>query len=164
MVILGLDPGTARLGYGIIESDGRHDRCVTYGVLTTPVGPLGPRLVVLRAGLQQLIATHHPNRIVVEQLFFSKNVKTAMAVGEARGVILLTCTESGVDTVEVSPQQVKQAVSGFGAADKGQVQRMIQALLHLPDIPQPDDAADALAIAWCGGRILNDATTRARRI
>jgi len=160
MIVLGLDPGIARLGYGVIESDGRHDRCVTYGVLTTPAGPLGPRLVALRAELQRLIAAHHPNRIVVEQLFFSKNVKTAMAVGEARGVMLLTCTESNVETLEVSPQQVKQSVSGFGAADKGQVQRMVQVLLHLPAIPRPDDAADALAIAWCGGRLHIHTVTR----
>lgn len=156
MIILGLDPGIARLGYGVIESDGRHDRCVTYGVLTTPMGPLGPRLVTLRHELQNLIATNRPQRIVVEQLFFSKNVKTATAVGEARGVILLTCTEAGVETLEVSPQEVKQSISGFGAADKQQVQRMVQTLFHLPKPPYPDDAADALAIAWCGGRMRVD--------
>lgn len=152
MIILGLDPGVARLGYGVVESDGHRDRCITYGVLTTPKGELGPRLVVLRSALQQLIATHRPDRIVIEQLFFSKNVKTATVVGEARGVILLTCTESGVPVVEVSPQDVKQAVAGYGAAGKPQVQRMVQALLALDAIPQPDDAADALAVALCGVR------------
>lgn len=159
MIILGLDPGIARLGYGVLDSDGRRDRCVTYGVLTTPMGPLGPRLVALHGELQRLIATHRPDRIVVEQLFFSKNVKTATAVGEARGVILLTCTEAGVETLEVSPQAVKQSVSGFGAADKRQVQRMVQTLLHLPAPPHPDDAADALAIAWYGGRMRITETT-----
>ncbi|MDO8599697.1 MAG: crossover junction endodeoxyribonuclease RuvC [bacterium] len=153
MIILGLDPGVARLGYGVIESDGRRDRCVTYGVLTTAKGELGPRFVVLRRELLALIATYRPDRIVVEQLFFSKNVKTATAVGEARGVILLACAESGVPTVEVSPQAVKQAVAGYGAADKRQVQRMVQTLLKLEKIPQPDDAADALAIALCGVRM-----------
>lgn len=152
-VILGLDPGVARLGYGVIESDGRRDRCVTYGVLTTPTGELGPRLVMLRDELRTLITTHRPDRIVVEQLFFSKNVKTATAVGEARGVILLACADSGVLTIEVSPQAVKQAVAGYGAADKQQVQRMVQTLLKLDAIPQPDDAADALAVALCGVRI-----------
>lgn len=152
MVILGLDPGVARLGYGIVESDGHRDRCITHGVLTTLKGELGSRLVALRSALQQLIVAHRPDRIVVEQLFFSKNVKTATAVSEARGVILLTCTESGVPVLEVSPQAVKQAVAGYGAADKRQVQRMVRALLRLDAVPQPDDAADALAIALCGVR------------
>lgn len=153
MVILGLDPGIARLGYGVIESDSRCDRCIAYGVIETPKGELGPRLVALRRDLQGLVAMHRPNRIVVEQLFFSKNVKTATAVGEARGVILLTCAEAGIETIEVSPQQVKQSVSGFGAADKGQVQRMVQVLLRLPEPPHPDDASDALAIAIAGAKI-----------
>gem|GEM_PF-198575 len=153
MVILGLDPGVARLGYGVIESDGRRDRCVTYGVLTTPKGELGPRFIVLRRELLALIAAHQPQRIVIEQLFFSKNVKTATAVGEARGVILLTCAESGLPTIEVSPQAVKQAVAGYGAADKQQVQRMVRTLLQLDAVPQPDDAADALAVALCGVRM-----------
>lgn len=152
MTILGLDPGIARLGYGLITAGGHDDRVIAYGILTTEKGELGPRLVSLRQQLQQIIALHQPRRIVVEKLFFSKNVKTATAVGEARGVILLTCAESGIATIEVSPQDVKLAVSGYGAADKQQVQKMVQTLLHLDAIPQPDDAADALAVALAGAR------------
>lgn len=152
MTILGLDPGIARLGYGVLACERGDERAVAFGVIETPKGDLGPRLVSLREQLRQLIALHQPQRIVVEKLFFSKNVKTATAVGEARGVILLTCAESGIETVEVSPQDVKIAVSGYGSADKQQVQKMVQTLLRLDAIPQPDDAADALAIALAGAR------------
>lgn len=153
MTILGLDPGIARLGYGVLVCERGTEHAVAYGVIATPTGELGPRLVSLRAQLQQLIVLHQPQRIVVEKLFFSKNVKTATAVGEARGVILLTCAEAGVSVVEVSPQEVKQAVTGYGAADKRQVQKMVQALLKLDVMPQPDDAADALAVALAGARV-----------
>lgn len=153
MIILGLDPGFGRLGFGVIVVEGGKDTCVAHGCLTTPKGELGPRLVALRGQLQQLIAQHRPERIVIEKLFFSKNVKTAIDVGQARGVILLTCAESGAEIVEVSPQEVKLAVAGYGNAEKAQVQKMVQALLKLPDIPQPDDAADALAVALAGARV-----------
>ncbi|MBI2482919.1 crossover junction endodeoxyribonuclease RuvC [Candidatus Uhrbacteria bacterium] len=152
MIILGLDPGVARLGYGVVASVRGVDQCVTMGVLETPKGEVGPRLVDLRQRLRALIAEHHPDVACVERLFFSKNVRTAIVVAEARGVILLTCAELGVLVVEASPQDVKQAVAGYGAADKRQVQRMVQALLRLPEIPQPDDAADALAMALYGVR------------
>lgn len=154
MIILGLDPGVARLGYGVIESDGHHDRCVAYGVIETRKGELGPRLLELRDQLRTLLAEHRPDRVCVEKLYFSKNVKTATAVGEARGVILLTCAEAQLPLIEVQPQAVKQAVTGYGAADKAQVMRMVQTLLGLPEPPRPDDAADALAIALCGVRNL----------
>ena len=153
MVILGLDPGIARLGYGVVTVEHGEERYVTCGVLETPKGDLAPRLAMLRDQLRDLLAIHRPHRIVVEQLFFSTNVKTAIAVSSARGVVLLTCTDAHVPIVEVSPQAVKQAVAGYGAADKHQVQRMVQALLTLPDIPKPDDAADALAIALAGSRV-----------
>lgn len=152
-IVLGLDPGFGRLGYGVIAVDGAKDVCVDVGCLTTPKGELGPRLVALRGQLQQLIARHQPERIVIEKLFFSKNVTTAIDVGQARGVILLTCTEAGAVIVEVSPQEVKLAVAGYGNADKRQVQQMVQALLKLPELPRPDDAADALAIALAGARV-----------
>lgn len=153
MVVLGLDPGVARLGYGVIASDGRRDRCVAYGVIETEKGELGPRLLELRERLRVLLTEYRPDRVCVETLYFSKNVKTATAVGEARGVILLTCAEAGVPLIEVQPQAVKQAVAGYGAADKRQVMRMVQALLALPELPRPDDAADALAIALYGVRV-----------
>ena len=152
MILLGLDPGIARLGYGVIIVDRGRERYVTCGVLGTPKGDLAPRLVALRDQLRDLLALHRPDRIVVEQLFFSTNAKTAITVGEARGVILLTCADAHIPIVEVSPQAVKQAVTGYGAAEKRQVQRMVQVLLGLSEIPTPDDAADALAIALCGSR------------
>lgn len=155
MIVLGLDPGIARLGYGVIESDGHHDRCVAYGVIETRKGELGPRLLELRDQLRTLLAEHRPNRVCVEKLYFSKNVKTATAVGEARGVILITCAEAQLPLIEVQPQAVKQAVTGYGAADKAQVMRMVQTLLGLPEPLRSDDAADALAIALCGARNLD---------
>lgn len=152
MVILGLDPGIARLGYGVVASEHGRDRCIAFGVIETLKGELGPRLVELQRQLRALLDEHRPDRVVVERLYFSKNVKTATVVGEARGVILLTCAEAGVPAIEVQPQDVKQAVAGYGAADKAQVQRMVRALLTLTEPPRPDDAADALAIALCGAR------------
>jgi crossover junction endodeoxyribonuclease RuvC len=160
MITLGLDPGIARLGYGVVASDGRSDRCVTYGVIETAKGELGPRLLELRERLRLLLTEHQPNRVCVEKLYFSKNVKTATAVGEARGVILLTCAEAQLPLIEVQPQAVKQAVAGYGAADKRQVTKMVQTLLGLPEPPRPDDAADALAIALCGTRATVSNTPR----
>ncbi|MFH1099101.1 MAG: crossover junction endodeoxyribonuclease RuvC [Candidatus Uhrbacteria bacterium] len=153
MIVLGLDPGIARLGYGVIASERGSDRCVAFGVIETPKGEIGLRLIALRNALRDLFALHQPDRICVERLYFSKNIKTAIVVGEARGVILLACAEAGVPVVEVQPQDVKQAVTGYGAADKKQVQLMVQALLKLPELPTPDDAADALAVALCGARM-----------
>ncbi len=153
MITLGLDPGIARLGYGIVASERGRDQCIAYGVIETPRGELGPRLVELQRQLRALLDEHHPDRVCVERLYFSKNVKTATIVGEARGVILLTCAEAGVPIVEVQPQDVKQAVAGYGAADKTQVARMVRTLLQLTEIPQPDDAADALAVALSGVRV-----------
>lgn len=153
MVILGLDPGIDRLGYGVITVDGPQAIPVTFGVLTTRRGDALPqRLRDLHEALVELLRTHPCDRVCVEQLYFSKNVKTATVVGEARGVILLTCALAGRAVVEVSPQAVKQAVAGYGAAEKRQVQRMVQALLRLPTLPKPDDAADALAVALAGAR------------
>ena len=154
MIVLGLDPGIARLGYGVLSCERGRERCITYGVMTTPVGgEVGSRLLALRNELRAVIDLHAPDRIVVERLFFSKNTSTGIVVGAARGVILLTCAEAKRSVIEVSPQEVKQAVTGYGAAGKQQVQRMVQTLLALPELPQPDDAADALAIALAGFRI-----------
>ncbi len=146
---LGIDPGIATTGYGLVRllDDGTMQP-VTFGVLVTPPDlPLNRRLMLLHEDLQQLFATHHPETCAVEKLFFQKNVSTAIAVGEARGVVLLAIAEAGLEVAEYTPNEVKQAVAGYGSAEKRQVQEMVRTLLGLPAIPKPDDAADALAIA-----------------
>lgn len=151
MIVLGIDPGTARTGYGLVEREGsQHLRALDYGCLETPAGmPLAQRLRLIEEGLDELMEAHRPVLVAVERLFFNKNVRTASAVGEARGVVLLVAARHGLAIQEYGPHEVKQAVTGHGRADKGQVQRMVQALLGLPTLPRPDDAADALASAIC---------------
>lgn len=150
MIVLGIDPGTARTGYGLVERTGSHLRALDYGCLETPAGwPLAQRLQLIEAGLDGLIDDHRPALVAVERLYFNKNVRTASAVGEARGVVLLVAARHGLAIHEYGPHEVKQAVTGHGRADKGQVQRMVQALLGLTALPRPDDAADALAVAIC---------------
>ncbi len=146
---LGIDPGIATTGYGVIRllDDGSLE-CVAYGALLTPPDlPVHRRLVMLHEDLKGLFVAHHPDTCAVEKLFFQKNVSTAIAVGEARGVVLLTVAEFGLEVAEYTPNEVKQAVAGYGSAEKRQVQEMVRTLLGLPAIPKPDDAADALAIA-----------------
>ncbi len=150
MLTIGIDPGTATTGYGLIQGRGDRLTLVEYGVVTTPAGdPLPRRLHVLHAGITRLIEQHHPDCAAVEELFFARNARTALAVGHARGVILLALTALGLPIFEYTPLQVKQAVTGYGRADKTQVQAMVRVLLGLSTIPQPDDAADALAVAIC---------------
>ncbi len=149
MIVLGIDPGIATTGFGVVreERDGQFT-ALTHGVLETPkTDTLPRRLQLLRDQLRALIATWQPNEVAVEELFFATNAKTAMTVGQARGVILLTLQDAGLNPYEYTPLQVKQAVSGYGQADKKQMQEMVRILLNLPKIPKPDDAADALAIA-----------------
>ncbi len=146
---LGIDPGIATTGYGLVRllDDGSLET-VTFGVLLTPPDmPVHRRLKMLHGDLQKLLAEHHPDTCAVEKLFFQRNVSTAIAVGEARGIVLLTIAEAGLDVAEYTPNEVKQAVAGYGSAQKRQVQEMVRTLLNLPEIPKPDDAADALAIA-----------------
>jgi len=148
---IGLDPGTATTGYGLVRlhRDGSLE-AVDFGVITTPKDlPAPERLDVLYHGLNQLLETHHPQTAAVEKLFFQKNVSTAIGVGQARGVLLLALAQKGLEVAEYTPNEVKQAVAGYGSADKRQVQEMVRVLLTLPEIPKPDDAADALAIAIC---------------
>ncbi len=150
MIILGLDPGIARLGYGVIESNrGDNARMVAYGCIETPK-ELGKehRFVMISDQLTAIIAKYKPAAIGVERLYFSKNVKTALTVGEARGVVLLVIAQAKIPLVEVDPGEVKLALTGYGRADKAQMQQMIKLLLKLVAIPKPDDAADALAIAY----------------
>jgi crossover junction endodeoxyribonuclease RuvC len=150
LLVLGIDPGTATTGYGLIREEERGPVMVAYGTITTPAGaPMPERLRSLYQELTQLIALHRPDTGAVEKLFFQRNVSTAMTVGQARGVALLALAQAGLTVGEYNPNDVKMAVSGYGAADKQQMQGMVRAVLHLSEIPRPDDAADALAVAIC---------------
>lgn len=150
-IILGVDPGTALTGYGFIaEGPSGELTALDYGVISTPTGmPLENRLQIIHIELTRLIQLHRPISGAVEKLFFQKNVKTALSVGHARGVVLLTMADCNVPVTSYTPNEVKQSVTGYGAADKHQVQEMVKLLLNLEDIPRPDDAADALAVAIC---------------
>jgi len=150
MLVLGLDPGLARTGYGFVRREGNRLFALAYGTVVTPAGLcLSERLFRLHRELGELIRTYHPEAMAVEELFFCRNAKTAIAVGQARGVALLAAAEAGLTVSEYTPLQVKQAVVGYGRAEKHQVQQMVRVLLALPDLPRPDDAADALAVAIC---------------
>jgi len=151
MRTLGIDPGTAIMGWGVVEEDGQGGlRAVSYGVLTTPKElALPQRLQLLHRGLVALLAAQQPDTAGIEELFFSKNVTTALAVGHARGVALLALADANVPIQEYRPMAIKQAVAGYGHADKKQMQEMVRLTLGLDVIPKPDDAADALAIAIC---------------
>ncbi len=148
MKVLGIDPGTAALGYGIIERTGSRLREVDHGCLTTsPDQTLPERLLAIHALVTDLLELHQPDLMGVERLFFSRNVQTALGVGQARGVVLLAAAQFRVPVREATPNEVKSAIAGYGAADKEQVQRMVQLVLGMSELPRPDDAADALAIA-----------------
>lgn len=150
MLILGVDPGTAITGYGLVEQQGQRLTAQTYGVIRTPAGrPLSERLKQIYDRMSALIQEYKPDALVVEELFFNKNTRTALAVGQARGVILLAAAMHGLTVAEYTPLQVKMAVVGYGRAEKRQVQEMVRILLKLKANPKPDDAADALAIAIC---------------
>ena len=153
MRILGVDPGVATIGFGLIEADRGSQRLLRYGVITTPAGlPLSNRLYQISRDMEELLGAFHPDEAAVEELFFSKNITTGIAVAHGRGVILLAAEQAGVPVYEYTPMQVKQAVAGYGGAEKRQVMLMTQRLLRMGEIPRPDDAADALAIAICHGR------------
>jgi crossover junction endodeoxyribonuclease RuvC len=148
-LILGLDPGTATTGYGLVrEEDGGNLTALEYGIIRTPAGiPDADRLVLLHERMREIIILHSPTDSAVEKLFFQKNVRTAITVSQARGVILVSLAEAGLNIGEYSPNEIKQAVTGYGNADKKQVQEMVKVLLNLDKVPKPDDAADALAVA-----------------
>lgn len=161
MRILGIDPGIAIVGFGLIESNRGSVRMLQYGAVTTEAGlPLATRLVQIENDMTALIAQLKPDEIAVEELFFSKNITTGIAVAHGRGVMLCTAERLGVPIFEYTPMQVKQAVAGYGLADKKQVMDMTKRLLKLKAVPKPDDAADALAIAICHAR---SATSLLRR-
>ena len=148
MRILGIDPGLATLGYGVIEVENDRRRMVQYGTLTTPAGqPMPQRLRAIFQGMNQLMDIYHPDDVAFEELFFSKNITTGMAVSAARGVALVAVVQRTDNLYEYTPMQIKQAVTGYGGADKHQVQQMVKMLLNMREIARPDDAADALAVA-----------------
>jgi len=151
MTIVGFDPGLATLGYGVITTDKRgKPEMVDYGVVLTPKDEnLAVRLCMLERGVEQIIEKFKPDEIAIEELFFAKNVKTAISVAHARGVILLTANKVWGCIYEYTPLQIKQALTGYGRADKNQIQQMVKTFLKLKAIPKPDDAADALAVALC---------------
>jgi len=151
MLVIGIDPGTASTGFGLVQEDSAGNLSVVdYGVIQTSTGQSMPgRLLSLYQEIQQLLTLHRPETSAVEKLFFQRNVRTAMAVGQGRGVVLLALAEAGIPVVEYAPSEVKQAISGYGGAEKRQVQQMVKVLLNLKTLPQPDDAADALALAIC---------------
>ncbi len=153
MRILGIDPGIAIVGFGLVETERGKSRLVRCGVITTPAHtPLSARLHSIYLDLTELLETLRPDAIAIEELFFNTNVTTGISVAQARGVILLACYQAGVQVYEYTPLQVKQAVVGYGRAEKKQVMDMVKRILNLQDVPKPDDAADAVAIALCHAR------------
>lgn len=157
MIILGIDPGTATTGFGVIKKEGQKFELVEYGCVLTPAKtPLEDRLETIFEELTVLIRKAKPDYVAVEELFFAANSKTAIAVGQARGVILLAAKKLGLPVAEYTPLQVKMALTGYGRAEKRQIQQMVKAILALDEIPKPDDSADALAIALCHGQCLKE--------
>jgi crossover junction endodeoxyribonuclease RuvC len=150
VVVLGIDPGTANTGFGVVLARGQTLGALDGGVITTgPSEPLERRLARIHARISDLISEYRPDAVAIEELYFGQNARSAFAVGQARGVVLLSAGMAGVPCFSYTPQAVKQSVCGSGGADKDQVQRMVGALLSLPELPSPDHASDALAVAIC---------------
>lgn len=150
MIIVGIDPGYAIVGYGIIEYEGNSYKVLDYGAITTSSKlPFNKRLGLIFEGMSEILDRFPVKEVAIEELFFAKNTKTAIDVAQARGVISLSCELKGIEIFEYTPKQVKQGVCGYGGADKKQVQEMVKRLLNLREVPKPDDIADALAIAIC---------------
>ncbi len=148
MIVLGIDPGYALMGWGVVEAEGSRMKLINYGCIETKAGvPMYHRLRTLQLGIRDLVNMYHPDEIAFEELFFSHNVTTALMVGAARGAAIIAAAEYTENLYEYTPMQIKQAVTGSGRADKKQVQQMVRLLLHLKETPQPDDAADAIACA-----------------
>lgn len=155
-IILGIDPGIADTGFGVIKKEGGNLSCLAYGSIKTKAKTeMSERLEIINRTLAKLIKKYRPDLIAVEKLFFCKNVKTALAVGQARGVVLLTAGQNDLPISEFTPLEVKQAVASYGQAGKEQVQKMVKLLLNLSELPKPDDAADALAVAICAANSQN---------
>ena len=163
MIILGIDPGVATVGFGVIEAQRGRNRLIQYGTITTPAGiPLSDRLIQLHRDMEELLELFHPDEVAVEELFFSKNITTGIAVAHGRGVLLLAVAEKQIPVFEYTPMQVKQSVVGYGKAEKRQVMDMTRRLLHMERTPRPDDAADALALALCHSRSATSLLNRDR--
>ena len=161
MIILGIDPGYAIVGVGVINFDGNKFKVIDYFAITTKAGtPFEKRLKEIYDGVNEVIEKYKPTHMAIEELFFNDNAKTAIHVGQARGVIVLAGINNGLEIFEYTPLQVKQAVVGYGRADKAQVQQMTKALLNLNSVPKPDDVADALAIALCHAHSYNGAMAK----
>lgn len=161
MRILGIDPGYAIMGYGILDYNGNHFSTVAYDSIETTAGvPMPERLKILYEGLDEVIKKYKPEEASIEELFFNNNAKTAILVGEARGVAVLACVENGLDIFEYTPLQIKQSLVGYGRADKKQVQAMVKMILNLDSVPQPDDTADAVAAAICHAHSRNSKVRR----
>lgn len=156
LLILGIDPGIAILGFGVIKFEANKFTVIDYGAVTTEAGtPMSQRLTSIYNELTEIIEKYKPDVFAVEELFFNKNIKTALTVGHARGVAVLAGCKAGIPIYEYTPLQVKQAVVGYGRAEKSQIQQMVKILLNLREIPKPDDVADALAVAICHGNSSN---------
>lgn len=152
MRILGIDPGIAIMGYGILDYEGNRFKVVDYGsIITSNKDSMPKRLEILYNSLEEIIKEYKPDAASFEELFFNQNSKTAIIVGQARGVAILCAQKNSIDVYEYTPLQVKQAVVGYGRAEKKQIQQMVKVLLNLKDVPKPDDTADALAVAICHG-------------
>ena len=165
MRILGIDPGYATIGFGLVEADRAQLHMVTYGAITTPAGlPLSRRLYQIGTDMEELIAQLKPDVIAIEELFFNTNITTGIAVAHGRGVLLYAAEKCGIPLYEYTPSQVKLAVTGYGKAEKHQVMDMTKRLLKLKAIPRPDDAADALALAVCHARSYTSRLPRAKDV
>lgn len=153
MIILGIDPGIATIGFGLLKYEKGSYSLLNCGVVTTPAHtPLSERLSIIYDDVRGLLENFKPNAVSIEELFFNTNITTGISVAHGRGVILLACKQANVDIFEYTPLQVKQAVAGYGRADKKQVMEMVKRLCRLPEVPRPDDAADAVALALCHAR------------
>jgi len=151
MIILGLDPGTATVGYAAITGDKLKPEILGFGVIqTSSKTPMNFRLKEIGEDLTEIIKAYKPDKVVIEDLFFFKNQKTIISVAQARGVMIYLTCSMGLDLIELTPLQIKQAITGYGRAPKAQIQTVIQKIFKLEELPKPDDAADALGIAWCG--------------
>lgn len=156
MRILGIDPGLATIGYAVVDKEINNFDVLEYGIIKTSADKNDTeRLKIIHQNIEELIKEFRPEEMAVEELFFNKNVKTAISVGQARGVILLAGSQAGLKVAEYTPLQIKQAVVGYGRADKNQVQQMVKSLLNLAELPRPDDAADALAVSICHGHVFS---------
>lgn len=150
MIVLGIDPGTATTGYGVVAYQAGREKLIEYGTITTPSDmEMAYRLLLINQNLNRVIQVHKPDAVAIEQIFFHKNSKTVITVAQARGVAMFTAAREGIAIGEYTPLQIKQSVVGYGKADKKQVQIMVQKILAMPELPRPDDAADALAVAIC---------------